>query len=177
MFELLAPRLNNEISFLWQTEVLQNSIYRCLLFRLQYKCLLFRPQSIKVFSSDHKVMTYNPAFVSDPNVLVDTLVAHTDAVWGLAIHSSKNQLLSCSADGTVRLWSPHSKSPLLNTFRVDDGKYIKCLMLHIFSRWTPKSSDRIILDFSVFSCHIHSRFISEAISTIHILVLRINMVY
>ncbi|XP_067682540.1 striatin-3-like isoform X6 [Haliotis asinina] len=55
----------------------------------------------------------------DPSVLSDTLVAHRDAVWGLSIHSSKMQLLSCSADGTVRLWSPGSKSPLLNTFTVD----------------------------------------------------------
>ena len=53
-------------------------------------------------------------------MLANTLVAHTDAVWGLSIHSSKMNLLSCSADGTVRLWSPSSKSPLLNTFRVED---------------------------------------------------------
>ncbi|XP_025103842.1 striatin-3-like isoform X7 [Pomacea canaliculata] len=55
----------------------------------------------------------------DPSVLQSTLVAHTDAVWGLSIHSSKMQLLSCSSDGTVRLWSPGAKSPLLNTFTVD----------------------------------------------------------
>lgn len=57
----------------------------------------------------------------DPGVLSDTLVAHTDAVWGLSIHASKSQLLSCSADGTVRLWEPGSKSPLLNTFRVEEA--------------------------------------------------------
>ncbi|XP_060561144.1 striatin-3-like isoform X8 [Ruditapes philippinarum] len=55
----------------------------------------------------------------DSNVLQDTMVAHTDAVWGLSIHNTKSQLLSCSADGTVRLWSPGTKSPLLNTFTVD----------------------------------------------------------
>ncbi|XP_045179942.2 striatin-3-like isoform X8 [Mercenaria mercenaria] len=55
----------------------------------------------------------------DSNVLQDTMVAHTDAVWGLSIHNTKTQLLSCSADGTVRLWSPGTKSPLLNTFTVD----------------------------------------------------------
>ena len=59
---------------------------------------------------------------ADPSVLSDTLVAHTDAVWGLSIHSSKMQLLSCSSDGTVRLWSPGSKSPLLNTFRAENGR-------------------------------------------------------
>jgi len=51
------------------------------------------------------------------------MVAHTDAVWGLSIHNTKMQLLSCSGDGTVRLWSPGSKSPLLNTFTVDSGEY------------------------------------------------------
>ncbi|KAL4238704.1 hypothetical protein ACF0H5_003411 [Mactra antiquata] len=55
----------------------------------------------------------------DSKVLQDTMVAHTDAVWGLSIHNTKSQLLSCSADGTVRLWSPGTKSPLLNTFTVD----------------------------------------------------------
>ncbi|KAL8610961.1 hypothetical protein ACOMHN_042577 [Nucella lapillus] len=52
----------------------------------------------------------------DRSVLDDTLVAHTDAVWGLSIHSTKTQLLSCSSDGTVRLWNPGTKSPLLNTY-------------------------------------------------------------
>ncbi|XP_060077539.1 striatin-3-like isoform X4 [Ylistrum balloti] len=59
-------------------------------------------------------------YCTEPTVLSDTLQAHTDAVWGLSIHTSKMQLLSCSADGTVRLWSPGSKTPLLNTFTVDD---------------------------------------------------------
>ncbi|XP_064600023.1 striatin-3-like isoform X2 [Liolophura sinensis] len=57
----------------------------------------------------------------DPSVLQETYDAHTDAVWGLSIHSTKMQLLSCSGDGTVRLWSPGSTSPLLNTFTVDKG--------------------------------------------------------
>ena len=55
----------------------------------------------------------------DPSVLQETLTGHTDAVWGLSIHSSKTQLLSNSSDGTVRLWSPGAKSPLLNTFTAD----------------------------------------------------------
>ena len=61
---------------------------------------------------------------ADRSVLADTLVAHTDAVWGLSIHSSKMQLLSCSSDGTVRLWSPGTKSPLLNTFTADAGQLL-----------------------------------------------------
>ena len=66
--------------------------------------------------------TFVLVFVAEANVLQDTLVAHTDAVWGLSIHASRPQLLSCSADGTIRLWEPGSKTPLLNTFRVEDGE-------------------------------------------------------
>ncbi|OWK09164.1 STRN3 [Cervus elaphus hippelaphus] len=54
-----------------------------------------------------------------PNVLAGTLVAHTDAVWGLAYSGIKNQLLSCSADGTVRLWSPQEKLPCICTYNGD----------------------------------------------------------
>ncbi|XP_034230279.1 striatin-3 [Thrips palmi] len=52
----------------------------------------------------------------DPNVLMCNLEDHTDAVWGLSIHKQRPQLLSCSADGTVKLWSPQSKIPLLSTY-------------------------------------------------------------
>lgn len=58
----------------------------------------------------------------EPNVLAGTLVAHTDAVWGLAYSGIKNQLLSCSADGTVRLWSPQEKLPCICTYNGDKGK-------------------------------------------------------
>lgn len=50
----------------------------------------------------------------DPGVHSGTLEAHTDAVWGLTtMHSN---IVSCSADGTVKLWSPFSKEPLLRTY-------------------------------------------------------------
>ncbi|XP_045480242.1 striatin-3 isoform X1 [Harmonia axyridis] len=52
----------------------------------------------------------------DPEILYTTLNGHTNAVWGLSVLSSKQQLLSCSADGTIKLWAPHSEVPLLNTF-------------------------------------------------------------
>lgn len=52
----------------------------------------------------------------DPDILYTTLQGHSNAVWGLSFLSVKQQLLSCSADGTVKLWAPHSEIPLLNTF-------------------------------------------------------------
>ena len=37
---------------------------------------------------------------------------HTDAVWDLSAHPSKNALISASADGTVCLWQPGAGAPL-----------------------------------------------------------------
>ncbi|KAF5280493.1 hypothetical protein FQA39_LY18038 [Lamprigera yunnana] len=58
----------------------------------------------------------DPYDLFEPDVLSTTLQGHTDAVWGLSELQSEQQLLSCAADGAVKLWSPHSKIPLLNTF-------------------------------------------------------------
>ncbi len=64
----------------------------------------------------------------DPSVLVGALQGHRDAVWGLAHHAVRNQLLSCSADGTVKLWSVSAAGggaaktqPLLSTFGGGDN--------------------------------------------------------
>ncbi|KAL1420057.1 hypothetical protein MTO96_024643 [Rhipicephalus appendiculatus] len=64
--------------------------------------------------------TIDPYDSFEPGVLSGTLWGHTDAVWGLSMHATKLQLLSCSGDGTVRLWSPHSKVPLLHTYTAPD---------------------------------------------------------
>ncbi|XP_078418979.1 striatin-3 isoform X3 [Cetorhinus maximus] len=61
----------------------------------------------------------DPYDTYDPNVISSTLVAHTDAVWGLSFSGIKNRLLSCSADGTIRLWNPTDKSPCLSTYNVE----------------------------------------------------------
>ncbi|KAL6037266.1 hypothetical protein STEG23_015139, partial [Scotinomys teguina] len=63
----------------------------------------------------------DPYDTYESNVLAGTLVAHTDAVWGLAYSGIKNQLLSCSADGTVRLWNPQEKLPCVCTYNGDKG--------------------------------------------------------
>lgn len=61
----------------------------------------------------------------EPNVLAGTLIAHTDAVWGLAYSGVKNHLLSCSADGTIRLWNPAEKMPCICTYNGEKGKVLK----------------------------------------------------
>ncbi|XP_078089825.1 striatin-3 isoform X1 [Mustelus asterias] len=61
----------------------------------------------------------DPYDTYDPSVILNTLVAHTDAVWGLSFSGIKNRLLSCSADGTIRLWNPTEKSPCLSTYNAE----------------------------------------------------------
>ncbi|TSW08337.1 Striatin-3 [Bagarius yarrelli] len=58
----------------------------------------------------------DPYDTYDPSVLAGSLLGHTDAVWGLAYSGTKNRLLSCSADGTIKLWNPQEKLPCLYTF-------------------------------------------------------------
>lgn len=56
----------------------------------------------------------------DPDVLKCSFEGHKDAVWCLSVNHSKGNILSSSADETVKLWSTQSlKSPLLNTYTSD----------------------------------------------------------
>ncbi|XP_055684897.1 striatin isoform X2 [Lutzomyia longipalpis] len=55
----------------------------------------------------------------DPTVLKGTLEGHTDAIWGLAVNHTHGHLVSSSADGTVKLWAPQAKTPLLKTYTSD----------------------------------------------------------
>ncbi|XP_053879322.1 striatin isoform X3 [Malaclemys terrapin pileata] len=52
----------------------------------------------------------------DPSVLRGAFLGHTDAVWGLVYSGAHQRLLSCSADGTIRLWKASEIAPALNIF-------------------------------------------------------------
>lgn len=58
----------------------------------------------------------------DPSVLAGSWAGHTDAVWGLAYSGIKSRLLSCSADGSVKLWNPTEKNPCISTFNTNKGE-------------------------------------------------------
>ncbi|XP_015248018.1 PREDICTED: striatin-3-like isoform X2 [Cyprinodon variegatus] len=62
----------------------------------------------------------DPYDTYDSSVLAGSLLGHTDAVWGLAYSGIKNRLLSCSADGTVKLWNPAEKEPCISTFNASN---------------------------------------------------------
>ncbi|KAM9356162.1 striatin-3 isoform 2-T2 [Pholidichthys leucotaenia] len=61
----------------------------------------------------------DPYDTYDPSVLAGSWLGHTDAVWGLAYSGIKNQLVSCSADGLVKLWNPAEKNPCISTFNTN----------------------------------------------------------
>ena len=48
----------------------------------------------------------DPYDTYDASVMFAVLEGHTDAVWRLAYSPARQQLLSCAADGAVKLWSP-----------------------------------------------------------------------
>ncbi|NXO61020.1 STRN protein, partial [Aramus guarauna] len=52
----------------------------------------------------------------DPSVLRGAFVGHTDAVWSLVYSGAHQRLLSCSADGTIRLWKATEIAPALAIF-------------------------------------------------------------
>ncbi|XP_051001828.1 striatin-3 isoform X3 [Acomys russatus] len=89
----------------------------------------------------------DPYDTYESNVLAGTLVAHTDAVWGLAYSGIKNQLLSCSADGTIRLWNPQEKLPCICTYNGDKGHgvptsvdFIGCDPAHMVTSFSTGSA-------------------------------------
>ncbi|XP_075875062.1 striatin-like isoform X2 [Nelusetta ayraudi] len=55
----------------------------------------------------------------DPSMLRGALCGHTDSVWGLVYSSAHQRLLSCSADGTVRLWDANTTAPALAVLNED----------------------------------------------------------
>ncbi|XP_033105020.1 striatin-3-like isoform X3 [Anneissia japonica] len=87
----------------------------------------------------------------DSSILKEPLVAHTNAVWDVAFDATKNHLVSASADGTVRLWNPQLKSPLLNTYIGESAygvptsvDFVRCDPCQVIVGY--KSSDAVIYD-------------------------------
>ena len=58
---------------------------------------------------------------SDPEEHRGVLQGHSDAVWDLAVHPKSGLLLSCGADGSVRLWNHTLTSPQVKLFETEPG--------------------------------------------------------
>uniref|UniRef100_A0A5F8H3V3 Striatin n=1 Tax=Monodelphis domestica TaxID=13616 RepID=A0A5F8H3V3_MONDO len=72
----------------------------------------------------------------DPSVLRGALLGHTDAVWGLAYSGVHQRLLSCSADGTLRLWNTTEIAPALSVFNDNQASNISCQINRVISHPT-----------------------------------------
>ena len=70
----------------------------------------------------------DPYDTYDASVMFNVLEGHQDSVWCLSYNVSRQQLLSCSADGTVKLWSPNTTAaPLVATLcETEEGTPTSC---------------------------------------------------
>jgi len=101
--------------------------------------------------------TIDPYDTYDASVMFNVLEGHKDAVWSLRYSSTRGQLLSCSADGTVKLWAPNTlpsgskPSPgcLVATLgEVEDGVPTSC-------DWVSGEAGHAVVSWSTAACVIY----------------------
>ncbi|XP_069566611.1 echinoderm microtubule-associated protein-like 2 [Brachyistius frenatus] len=59
---------------------------------------------------------------SFPNTLTPIVQGHTDELWGLDVHPSMEQFVTCSQDRQVHLWDTNSHQPLWSKTIEDPGR-------------------------------------------------------
>lgn len=91
-------------------------------------------------------------FYTDPSVLRGPLLGHTDAVWGLAYSAAHQRLLSCSADGTLRLWSTTEVAPALSVFNDNQGTVPKIKPFQVVFKvaYSEKANESMTIYISKF---------------------------
>lgn len=94
-------------------------------------CLCFTSLEPKYLYGFFLLILHFLLFYIDPSVLRGPLLGHTDAVWGLAYSAAHQRLLSCSADGTLRLWNTTEVAPALTVFNDNQGIYFRILFCSI----------------------------------------------
>ncbi|CAF1096033.1 unnamed protein product [Adineta steineri] len=93
----------------------------------------------------------------DSNVLCKVLDGHTDAVWQLVISGQK--LLSCSADGSVRLWDPNLSQPLQSTFN-NEG-------IPISIDWLMQDTNQFVVTYDTLKTFIYDTETGKALRQIN----------
>uniref|UniRef100_A0A674ELM4 Striatin n=1 Tax=Salmo trutta TaxID=8032 RepID=A0A674ELM4_SALTR len=79
----------------------------------------------------------------EPSVLRGALLGHTDSVWGVVYSSAHQRLLSCSGDGTVRLWNAANTSPALAIFNEKGVHRCDCTYIPQPELGVPTSVDLV----------------------------------
>jgi len=94
--------------------------------------------------------TIDPYDTYDASVMFNVLDGHKDAVWNLSYNTTRQQLLSCSADGTVKLWSPsNTKTPLVATLGEGEEGVPTCC------DWVTGEAGHLVISFSTAACIIY----------------------
>jgi len=94
--------------------------------------------------------TIDPYDTYDASVMFNVLDGHKDAVWNLSYNTTRQQLLSCSADGTVKLWSPsNTKTPLVATMGEGEEGVPTCC------DWVTGEAGHLVISFSTAACIIY----------------------
>ncbi|XP_049826044.1 striatin-3 isoform X2 [Aethina tumida] len=88
----------------------------------------------------------DPYDLFEPDILSTTLQGHSDAIWGLSVLNSRQHVISCSADGSVKLWAPHSKVQYLNTFTSEQDGIPSSV------DFTRDDTNRVVASFSSSHC-------------------------
>jgi len=105
------------------------------------RCWNLPPSTIDPYDS------YDSAVVL--SVLDVSVNGHTDAVWNLAYNASRHQLLSCSADGCVKLWSPTNPKPLVATYGAEEEGNPTSL------DWVHQESSQMVVAYSTAAAVIY----------------------
>ena len=87
--------------------------------------------------------------VSPPESIPSNPAGHSDSVWSLCYSSTRQQLLSCSADGTVKLWSPVQTKSLVNTFGGEEAGMPTCC------DWLVGETSQFVVAYSNIDCVIY----------------------
>jgi striatin 1/3/4 len=103
--------------------------------------------------------TIDPYDTYDASVMFNVLEGHKDAVWKLSYSSTRQQLLSCSADGTVKLWSPsNTKTPLVATLGEEEEGVPTCC------DWVSGEAGHLVISFSTAACIIYDAETSAVVT-------------
>jgi len=90
----------------------------------------------------------DPYDTFDAMVMHCVLEDHTDSVWDLSYNSSRQQLISCSADTSVKVWSVTDKKLLTTLPAVDSGGHPTSVC------WVVGESAHCVVGYSTAVCTI-----------------------
>ncbi|CAF1034565.1 unnamed protein product [Didymodactylos carnosus] len=118
-------------------------------------CVAMNPSGEQFYSGglDSMITVWN---IPDSDIDPYDAYGHTDAVWRLAICGQK--LLSCAADGTVRLWDPNINNPLQSIINSSLEEGIPTSI-----DWLTQETNHFVVSYDTFKSVIYDVETSKAL--------------